>query len=141
MFPFGGLMVGMADCELKLSTFNALSIQSGFARAGLAIRRDGDAQNFSHPSWFEELADEWFQERCRTATVGDAYEAFYSGTGSTPTGAALDTWLPVNVDLEWFLEQTGIGAKTFNGTMQVREIANPDNIVSAAAQIHAQVVA
>ena len=138
MFPFGGLMIGSADCGLLLTTFNASSILSGFAKAGLAVRRNGDVQRFSEPSWFEQPADEWFTEFCRVATIGDGYEAYYSGTGSTPTGAALDTWLTVNPDLEWFLEQTGVGSKVFNGTMQIREIAQPGNIVSAAAQIYAQ---
>ncbi len=141
MFPFGGLLVGSANCGLLLTNFSTSSFQQNFAKAGLAVRRGGNLERFSEPSWFPPLGDQdqWLTAFCRVAGSGDAYECHFSGTGNTPTGDALDTWLPVTQDREWFLESTVIGFKpVFTGTMQIREIANPSNIVSAPAQIVAE---
>ncbi len=143
MFPFFSLLGFVTGCELLLTSFNTSSFQFNFAKAGLAVRRDGTLERFSEPSWFPPLGsqDQWLTELCRVAESGDAYEVFYSGTGDTPTGDALGTWLPVTQDREWFLESSAPGPKlVFNGTMQIREIAQPSNIVSAAAQIVVEVL-
>lgn len=140
MFPFG-LLIGSADCELLLTTFSSSSFQFTFAKAGLHVRRAGNLERFSHPSFFPPIGsqDQWLTEFCRIATSGDAYEVHYSGTGNTPDGDALDTWLPLTQDREWSLTSTVIGFKpVFTGTMQIREIANPSNIVSAPSQIVAE---
>ncbi len=140
MFPFSGLLTIQA-CRLGLTTlFSFHQEPDGFdAHAGLRVKRNGDVQE-KNGSWtIQNIATEWFAQACKTATIGDAYECHLSGSGATPTGDAIDTWLTIDVDREWLLDRTEFGIVEFIGTMQVREIANPSNIVSASATIHAEV--
>jgi len=137
MFPFSGLL-DVLTCSLALTTLGANHVvdNPNDAHAGLKVKRNGDVQEKLNVTWTtQNIATEWFTQRCKTATIGDIYEAFLSGTGHTPTGSALDTWITVNADLEWLLDQTFVGSKSFSGTLQIREITNPSNIVNASATI------
>ncbi len=140
MFPFGMLVI--LACKLGLTTISGWhQVPNGQeAHAGIRVKRNGDVQEKSGTWSTQNILTEWFTQACKTATIGDDYECYLSGTGDTPTGDALDTWLAVTVDREWLLDKTGAwGEVEFTGTMQIREIADPPNIVSAAVTIHAQV--
>ncbi|KKK78875.1 hypothetical protein LCGC14_2839170, partial [marine sediment metagenome] len=140
MFPFLSL-IGLDGCKLKLTTLNATHfvVTPSNAYAGLKIKRSGDIQ-IKEGGWTTiRVLTEWFTFLCKTASLGDAFEVYLSGTGNTPTGDVLDTWLALTQDREWLLTRTAIGSLSFTGTMQIRKIANPSNIVSASAAINAEV--
>ena len=137
MFPFFSL-VGLEGCKLGLTQLSAShTVPFNFdAFAGLKVQRNGDVQEKAASVWTSQNPEtEWFTQRCKIATIGDAFEAFLSGTGHTPTGSPLDTWIAINADLVWELEELGSGTKQFLGTLQIRRIAVPSSIVSAPAAI------
>lgn len=47
------------------------------------------------------------------------FDIYVSGTGTTPTGPALDTWHNLGTTRTWSLS-TGATSKTFTGTYQIR---------------------
>ena len=49
-----------------------------------------------------------------------SYEIYVSGTGDTPTGDSLNTWLSLSVDRSWALHGTIASPKVFDGTYQLR---------------------
>lgn len=141
MIPFFSMMQ-VFSCTLKLTSLNAFHTApfGSPGRAGIKVQQGGDVQEKVFVTWTSQNPlVEWVIQRCKTATIGDAYEAFLSGTGNTPTGSALDTWITIDADLEWLLDQIGLGQIEFNGTLQIRQIANPGNIVSASVRIFAKV--
>ena len=133
MFPFSGLL-DILSCKLGLtaiSNFHVVPFGTD-AHAGIKLKQNGDVQVKSGTYTTRNIATEWFTQACKNATIGDDYECHLSGTGDTPTGAALDTWLTINPDREWLLDQDGgeFGTKAFTGTMQIRNISDPSDIVS-----------
>lgn len=47
-------------------------------------------------------------------------EIFVTGTGDTPSGSALDTWLSMGTTRSWSLTTTVLGELQFVGTYQIR---------------------
>lgn len=74
-------------------------------------------------------------------TAGDVsqVEVFLSGTGDTPTGSALDTWLSCSTSRAWTLTETSdVGAtKSFSGTLQFRDATSLAVLDTAAITITA----
>jgi hypothetical protein len=58
-----------------------------------------------------------------TGSAGD-YEIFVTGTGDTPTGSALDTWLALSSNRTWTLTETAVGTKSFSGTYKLRRASD-----------------
>lgn len=145
MFPFFGMLAAGVS-KLGLTALSAIhtTFSPNVAHAGIAVRRNGDVQEKVNLTWTtQNIATEWIAEDIKTATIGDDYECFLSGTGdlASLTGDVLDTWLPVTQDREWLFDRFTLGLFTFSGTMQIRKIAIPSDIVSAPATIEARVTA
>jgi hypothetical protein len=73
-------------------------------------------------------------------TVGQV-EVYLSGTGDTPTGSALSTWLSCSTTRSWTLTETSdAGAtKSFTGTLQFRDSTSLAVLDTAACTIYAEV--
>ena len=66
------------------------------------------------------------------------YEIYVSGTGDTPTGSALDTWLALSTDRSWSLSDAGGGGlKSFTGVAQIRRASS--GIVISTAPLELEV--
>lgn len=66
--------------------------------------------------------------------AGDSsrYEAYLSGTGNSPTGSALNTWLPLSSGVSWTLSVLN-NSKEFSGTIQIRWIESPFPVLATAS--------
>lgn len=73
-----------------------------------------------------------------TGSASD-YDIYVSGTGDTPTGAALDTWHNLGTNREWRLEVTGVGTLSFTGTYQIRAAGGGSTLASNTISIFANV--
>lgn len=49
--------------------------------------------------------------------VGSRLWVKLTGSGTTPSGSALNTWLQLSSTRSWTLTQSGIGSKAFTGTL------------------------
>ena len=52
------------------------------------------------------------------------FEIYLSGTGNTPSGSALNTWLPLSTTRSWYLDLPGSGSESFSGTIQIRRASD-----------------
>ena len=50
-------------------------------------------------------------------------DVYVTGTGDTPTGSAINTWLNLGTSRSWTLTQNVIGVKVFTGTAEFRSAA------------------
>jgi hypothetical protein len=64
-------------------------------------------------------------------------DVYLSGTGDTPTGAALNTWLNCATSRSWTLS-VGTGVKSFTGTMQMRDASSLAVLDSQTCTIYAE---
>lgn len=74
-----------------------------------------------------------------TAGSVSGVEVYLSGTGDTPTGDSLSTWLSCSTTRAWtLLETSDVGAsKSFTGTLQFRDAVSLAVIDTAACTISA----
>jgi hypothetical protein len=101
--------------------------------AGIRVLRNGTVEEIIDATWTAQNSGvEWLDDN--SATIGDSYEVFLSGSGDTPSGPGLSTWHTINATREWLLEASG-GSESFSGTIQIREIAVPSNTDSASFDI------
>lgn len=70
-----------------------------------------------------------------TSAAGAAYEALlHQVSGSTITGSALDTWLPLSSNRAWSLTQAGAGELVAVATVSIRRAS--DAVVLATANLN-----
>lgn len=108
------------------------------ARGGVKVDTDGYMYRLVTNAWSQVSGTQyWINDK--TATMSN-YECYLSGTGSTPNlyGLSLNTWYTLSVDRAWGIQQTTPGSKSFNGTLQIREIANTSNVVSCSISLSAE---
>lgn len=63
-----------------------------------------------------------------------------TGSGTTPTGSALDTWLGLTAAPSWGLARSVNGSVSFTGTIEIRLIGGSTTIDSAAVSLYAEVI-
>lgn len=73
-----------------------------------------------------------FSRTWRVGGNASDYECYLSGTGTTPTGSALNTWLGLLSTRSWSLSAVD-DSKTFSGTIQVRLAASPFTVIDSAS--------
>ena len=65
------------------------------------------------------------------------FEIYLSGTGNTPAGDALNTWLSLGTTRIWSLSDGGGGGvSSFNGTVQIRRAADQVVVDTAALSLY-----
>jgi len=97
--------------------------------AGLSFLRDGTYVGVGNS---DASLGAWITPR--TSTSGDAYEIYFHVTsGSTPGGAAMDTWLALSTTRVVSLTRTTIGADVSSLTVQIRRVS--DSVVVASGTI------
>jgi len=62
-----------------------------------------------------------------------------SGSGTTPAGSALDTWLQLSSTRSWSLTQSGVGSKSFSGTLSFSLDGGTSTFATASLALSAQV--
>ena len=70
------------------------------------------------------------------ATAGE-YESYFTKTGglATLTVGTLDTWQTLSTTRTWYISSSASGFQSLQGTLTVREIANPSNSVSCSVTL------
>lgn len=126
-------------------TLNALSSTGADISApwssdsGVRVLRDGTVEELSGLGVWEAQNSGVEYIDNNDFDVGDDYEVMLSGTGDLPTsGPALDAWWTINVTRQWRLTKTVEGIFVFTGTMDIREIADTGNSVSASATLRCE---
>lgn len=134
--PSGGCVIALTS----LASFDFV-LNSGTALAGVRALRAGDVQELVNGiSWTtQNTATEWIEAACEESTVGDAYEIkLTKSTGTTPTGPSLDVFHTINATQSWTVSRSSVGITSFTGTMEIREIADTANSVSAFVSLTAE---
>lgn len=64
------------------------------------------------------------------------FEVYLSGTGTTPSGSALNTWLPLSTTRTWGLSAgSGPAFQSFSGTVQIRRASDQVVVDTASLSI------
>lgn len=66
-------------------------------------------------------------------------EVFVTGTGTTPSGSAVDTWLGLGTARTFSVTETGLGTTQFNGTYSIRVAATGQVLATASFTLNATV--
>ncbi len=104
--------------------------------AAIKVNTNGEVQECSNGSCISQNAGvEWIDAFGASEDSSD-YEAYMTKTsGTTPSGTAVDTWVTISSNLSWTLTRTSQGTTTFNGTLEIREIADTSNTTGAVSVI------
>lgn len=108
------------------------------ALAGVKVDTDGYMYRLVGNSWTQVSGSQyWISDKAATKSN---YECRMTGTGSVPNyyGLVLNTWYTLSSDRSWAIAQTTSGSKSFNGTLEIREIADTSNIVSCSISLDAE---
>jgi hypothetical protein len=113
-----------------LSATNAVGVKSVNAIA--ANLSDLDIANAAVGYLMLPTGETQTREGAPYSTVGtwllqgtaDEYEVRLTGTGDTPSGSALNTWLPLDTNQGWELVQNSPGSLQFSGTVEIRRASN-----------------
>lgn len=68
------------------------------------------------------------------------YEVRLTGTGTTPTGSALNTWLALTSNRAWSLSRSVTGSVNFSGTIEIRAAGSGTIKDSASVSLYAEVI-
>jgi hypothetical protein len=150
MYPFpGGLLSGLSNrLALNMGTgiITNVTEHPNPAYAGVYLRTTGRLQRRQGSSTFTNYSDSWINEDFWDMVDSSLYEARITGlTGDTAElvgSAAEDTWISLASDRFWEIS-AGVGndsgdpSENFSVefTLEVREIANTDNLVSHAVDL------
>lgn len=98
------------------------------------LRCDTDGNLLRTALAFVGVPDNYVDDADKGAGVGDLFECRLQQTGGTaPSGPALNTFHQCNVARTWTWAETD----EFDGTLTVREIANPGtNVASATIDVN-----
>lgn len=67
-----------------------------------------------------------------TSGTNSEFQVRLTGTGDTPSGSALNTWITLSSNTNWSLSQNVQGFKTFNGTLEIRMSASPNTVLASS---------
>lgn len=68
------------------------------------------------------------------------YEVRLTGSGTTPTGSSLNSWLALSSPRSWSFTQNVEGSSSFSGTIEIRAIGSSTTITSASVTLSATVI-
>lgn len=106
--------------------------------AGIRLNRDGTVEYIDSGSWvFFQQSTQWVDNVFKTSTIGDEFEARITGSGDTLSGTGSTSFQTLNQTLNWQYTRNTYGISTWNGTLEIREITNTSNSVSATVTIQA----
>ena len=141
MFPFSSLLEGINN-ELRVPgqdspvTYNAFNSWPNAAVAGVQFRASGVLYRKTNTNVLAQT-DMWIHGDMWNIVDASLYEARYTsvtGNVSDISGNLVDTWYSCDTEPRWDLValagEFGFAFKNVQGTIQVREIANPTNIRS-----------
>lgn len=155
MFPFAGGLVGGQSTELLVPGQDSPAFifenNGGFgpgtSDAGLNFTSVGTLQtrrNGVLDVTSPVTTEMWIASDSQAVGVGAAYEARFTsviGDVGFIAGGPIDTWLALSSNRLWYVFASGtefeIDTKTVQGLFQVREIANPSNIVTGDVTLSA----
>ena len=105
-----------------------LAIDPDDAEVGFKVDSDGDVYSYNNFGDAYASIGTWL-----LSGSNSDYECKLSGTGDTPAGSAIDTWLGCGSDRAWTLTQTTIpgGGKSFSGFIYWRDAATLEVLGSA----------
>lgn len=83
---------------------------------------------FSGGTWSDDSGTGTWREFGASAD----YEVRVTGTGNTPAGSAINTWLSCATNRTWSLTQNSVGIKTFTGLLEIRLAAAPNAVQDTA---------
>ena len=108
-------------------TISAFHTSGSNSRAGLQVQRDGDILERNGAS--NNDVGDYVASGLPNADIGLLYEVEVIQTsGDTLTNdAGLSEWLQINGTLTWDFNDTPGAFKSFNGTYEIREIADTSN--------------
>ncbi len=113
-------------CTLDTLTLVNLSDTGSGGTRTVGLRADSDGDIYERPNNGSGYIS---KETWIGACANTEYEVRLNKTsGTTPTGAAIDTWLASSTDRQWELSTTGV-FKIFSGTLQKRRTS--DNAILA----------
>lgn len=143
MFPLGSIiLLNGVDNTLKLTNLNVSDFDIFSAYAGAEINADGTLKKAQgSASYFTTHSpNEWMHGEFK-ATPGfdpSLYEGgLFSWTGNTPSGDLRDQYISLDNSPRWYYS-VGIGIRSGNGQLRVREIANPSNEVTCTLTLYAE---
>ena len=135
-FPHGIISAAAASGgpTVLLDAFTSMSdFDISFASVTLEVERDGDYI----PNGAVQT-NEWVASGDKTSTIGDDYEVKLTKTSgglASPSGPTLATWHTINIDRLWTWIYGGGSPAFWNGTLEIREIANTSNSDSSSVSI------
>src|SRR5512139_389276 len=71
--------------------------------------------------------------------VGSRLWVKYNGSGTAPSGSALNTWLQLSSTRSWSLSQSGIGFKQYTGTLSFSLDGGTTTFYSTSLDLYVQV--
>jgi len=121
---------------LALSSHNVSTARVGSSTtATLRLDADGDimGSNGAGTSVTSDRGD-WINPK---SAAGGAYECRVTVTSGTLTSGTSGSWQALSSDRSWAVTQASIGNKTCVFTLEIREVANTSNVVSATITLSA----
>jgi hypothetical protein len=82
----------------------------------------------------------FLENYCSPTANASALEVQVTFTGTTPTGSATGSFLPLSSTRSWGITRGSVGTSTSTLTVQIREIANPANTVTRTISLSATVI-
>lgn len=121
---------GIGGAKLTGASLSDVSLSPTDSEVAYRLTSGGAEQSYEGTGGSFADIDDWLVY----GSVGD-YEAYMEdlGTGSTtPSGAAVDSWLALSSTRTWTLTRSSVGTATFNGRIRIRHATTGTEIVSAA---------
>ena len=124
---------------VQLDAFISMSDADTFiATVTMRVERDGDLVVDGSVQ-----TNEWVASGDKSAQLGDDFEALLtktSGALGNPSGAPVGSWTTINPDRVWTWTSSVGFEVTWNGTLQIREIANTSNSDTANVTVSLEVL-
>lgn len=123
-----------------LSTGNDTS-SPYYAAAGVKVDTDGYMYRLvSNGTWSQVSgADYWINDKSATMSNYECQLVRTSGVASANLyGLNLSTYYTLSADRAWGISRTSAGNSSFAGTLYIREIANPSNVVTCGVTLYAE---
>lgn len=134
------MLMGMIGDSVKAilqiaSTIAVSTLRLSSTTATLQLDADGDIMksNAQGTAVTVDIGD-WIAP---VSAAGGNYECRATILSGTLSGGTTGTWQALSSDRFWFVTQSVIGTKVCSFTLEIREVANPSNIVSSTVTLTA----